>query len=305
MARVPVSRVSPESFAWVINEFLASPKFLGYSASTQELWGAQLRFASHPDSLGLTPVKEMRPALVQAYLDCFADRPSKQATTYSALKQLEKWAIVRDKLPRLITTGCEIGKSDGGHIPWTDEQVAIGERDAPPALARAITLAANTGQRGSDLIKMRWTDIEPLDGHPGINVLQQKTGVPQWVPFVPEMIAAISRWERKPGFILERPTGGPWVSRDAITWAWWTERQKHPQLSELVLHGLRGTACVRLLRRGYNTRQISDVIGMSEKMVKRYTRFSEQKQNALAAVRNVEGNDVGTILQFPAPKSKA
>jgi hypothetical protein len=51
-----------------------------------------------------------------------------------------------------------------------------------------------------------------------------------------------------------------------------------------VLHGLRGHACVRLLRANANTRQISDMVGMSEPMVARYTRFSLQKENASAAV---------------------
>jgi integrase len=302
MPRASALRVTPSTFAAVIRAFLASPKFAGYAAGTKELWGAQLVFAEHPDRLGSVPTAQMRPALTQAFLDGLSDRPYKQIAALSALKQLEKWAMVRDLLPRTITTGCEVESPDGGHIPWTDEQVAIGENSAQKAMARVITLAANTGQRGSDLVKMRWTDIEYVDGHPGINVLQTKTQTPQWVPFVPELIAAIGTWGRKPGFILEKPTGGPWGSRDSLTWAWSKERERHSELRELVIHGLRGTACVRLLRRGYNTRQISDIIGMSEKMVKRYTRFSEQKQNAVAAIRKIEGNDAGTVIQFPMLK---
>jgi DNA-binding CsgD family transcriptional regulator len=66
----------------------------------------------------------------------------------------------------------------------------------------------------------------------------------------------------------------------------------------LVLHGLRGHACVRLLRSGFNTRQISDWVGMSEPMVKNYTRFSDQKDNALAAVHLLDG----TRLEQPSNK---
>ena len=56
-----------------------------------------------------------------------------------------------------------------------------------------------------------------------------------------------------------------------------------------MLHGLRGHACVRLLRHGANTRQISDWVGMSEGMVKNYTKFSDQKDNAIAAVFLLDG----------------
>lgn len=55
-----------------------------------------------------------------------------------------------------------------------------------------------------------------------------------------------------------------------------------------VLHGLRGHACVVLLRAGANTRQISDMVGMSEPIVARYTRHSLQKENASAAVYHLE-----------------
>src|SRR5215831_15719134 len=55
-------------------------------------------------------------------------------------------------------------------------------------------------------------------------------------------------------------------------------------LAGLVLHGLRATACVRLLRAGANTRQIADMVGMSEQIVGRYDRFSVQRENASAAV---------------------
>lgn len=303
------TKVAANSFAALVHAFLNSPKFLGYAPSTQKLWGAELRYVGAHNRLGSVLIREMRPSIVQACLDGLAERPAKQETVYRALKQLERWALVRDLLPGLITYGCEIEGSDGGHLPWTDAQVALGEAETPPSLSRVITLAANTGQRGSDLIKMRWSDISSFEGHPGINVTQQKTKERVWVPFPRELIAAMAGWERRHqasqtpsltayGFILERASGGPWASRNALTWAWWVERAHHPELAELCLHGLRGTACVRLLRAGNNTRQISDRIGMSEKMVKRYTRFSEQQQNAIAALRQIEGNAGETVVPF-------
>lgn len=296
---IEVQRVAANSFAAVVHAFLASPKFLGYAPSTQKLWGAELRYVSTHERLGSVLIQEIRPSIVQACLDGLVERPAKQETVYRALKQLERWAIVRDLLPRAITTGCELEGSDGGHLPWTDEQVTLAEAETSAALSRVITLAANTGQRGSDLVKMRWSDIEIFDGHPGINVVQQKTKERVWVPFPRELIEIMAEWERRPGFILTRPSdGGPWASRNAVTWAWWVERQRHPELTDLCLHGLRGTACVRLLRAGNNTRQISDRIGMSEKMVKRYTRFSEQQLNAIAALRQIEGRAGETVVPF-------
>lgn len=284
----PKRVIRRDTFAAVIRHYMLSPKFLGLAKSTQENYGHPLRIAELPESLGAVPIDQMRPALVQAFLDGLADRPAAQKSAQTAMKSLEKWALVRDLLPRPITTGTEAPGSDGGYIPWTDEQVELAERCARPHLARAVTLAANTGQRGSDLVKMRWTDIEDVEGRPGINVVQQKTGHRLWVPFTAALQAAISGWERRPGFILLKEDGHPWT-RQQLSDQWLRERDTKPALAALsaagaVLHGLRGTAVVRLRRAGATIPQIGDMVGMSSQMVTRYCRYSIQRENALAAV---------------------
>lgn len=284
--RLRAAKITDQAFAAVIRAFMSSPKWQGYERSTQEVWGRELRFAEHPDRLGALSVYVLRPSLVQAFIDGLAGRPGKQAASLAVLRQLERWAIVRDLLPYPITTGIEYERSHDGHKPWTDEQVALAEEHARPELARAITLGANTGQRGSDLVKMRWTDIEAYNGRDGINVVQKKTDRQLWVPITHELAAALGQWERRPGMILLRPTGIPWT-RKALTWAWICERDSKPALAPLkglVLHGLRATACVRLMRAGANTRQIASMVGMSEEIVGRYCRFSVQRENASAAV---------------------
>jgi integrase len=148
-------------------------------------------------------------------------------------------------------------------------------------------MAGNTGQRGSDLVRMRWTDLEVVSGRPGINVTQQKTGVEVWIPFTNELQAIMTSWERRPGFILLNQDGMPW-QRKLLSDAWRWERKKHESLRHLVLHGLRGTAVVRLRRAGCSIPEISAWVGMSEQMVRRYTRYSDQKENALAALVRLE-----------------
>ncbi len=301
----PVERPKPalitdDRFASVVRRFMDSTHWRDdLSPGTQDLWGRELRLAAHPDTLGSVSVQEIRPKLVQAFLDGISDRPSKQQSALSALKQLEKWAIVRDYLPRQITLGVETKEAKGGHIPWSEAHVALAERYARPDLARVVTLAANTGQRGSDLVRMGWGDIETFDGVKGINVKQRKTGREVWIPITSTLSAAMATWERRPGPILVREDGAPWTNRNNLTMAWALHRTTNEALKDLWylgpnrdqaarLHGLRGFACVQLLRAGANTRQVSDMVGMSEPMVANYTRFSVQKANAVAAVIHLE-----------------
>jgi integrase len=277
------SRITGELFVSVIKAYIASAKFQGLAPNTRASYRRFLLLAERPDTLGSVPVETMRPALAQAFLDGLADRPGSQHNARTALKALERWAIVRDLLPRPITLGTEIIGRDGGHVPWTDEQVAYAESHARPHLARAVTLAVNTGQRGIDLVNMRWTDIETHDSVPGINVFQQKTKLQIWIPFTQALLTAMATWERRPGFILVKRDGHPFT-RQQLSDQWMTEREQLDPCRDLVLHGLRGTAVVRLRRGGATVPQISDMVGMSEQMVKCYCRFSDQRQNALAAV---------------------
>lgn len=124
------AKITDECFAAVIRAFMASPKFQGYSPATREVWGRELRLAERPDTLGAISVNVIRPALVQAFMDGMSDRPGKQTAALAALRQLERWGIVRDLLPQPITLGVEIGRSHDGHKPWTDEQVRLAETHA-------------------------------------------------------------------------------------------------------------------------------------------------------------------------------
>jgi integrase len=48
-------------------------------------------------------------------------------------------------------------------------------------------------------------------------------------------------------------------------------------LEGTTLHGLRGTACIRLRREGFADSVIADMVGMSIAMVQRYTRFEDKR----------------------------
>jgi len=280
------------SFAAVIRAYLASPKYDALAKSTRVSYGYLLGLAERPDTLGAYPVDVIRPALVQAFLDGLADRPAQQKNAQTALKAVEKWALVRDLLAHPITMGTEAPGGTGAYEPWTDEQVELAERCCRPHLARVITLASNAGQRGSDLVKMRWSDIEEYEGRPGINVTQKKTGLVIWIPFTQELIKAVAAWERRPTFILLKEDGFPFT-RAQLSDQWLRERDTRPALAPLkeaglVLHGLRATAVVRLRRAGATTGQIAGMVGMSEPMVNRYCRKSVQRENALAAVHYLD-----------------
>jgi integrase len=284
--------VASDSFAAVVRAYLASPQFAKLAEGTQVNYRHLLKLASAPDVLGALKSNEIRPALVQPFLDALADRPAAQLNAKAVLTTLGKWAIRRDLLDRSITEGCEIVGGGDGHVPWSDQQIATAIQHARPDLARVILVASNTGQRGSDLIKMAWSDLETVNGRLGINVTQRKTGLQLWVPFTQALAAALATWERRPAPLLLRDDGTPWPKRNDLSKAWERERLDNPQLVAcrgLVLHGLRAAACVRLRRLGCSEAEITAMVGLSLPMVSRYCRLSVQKENAMAAVLRMDG----------------
>jgi integrase len=300
MSERPRSAKIPEAaFASVIHAYLQSPKFNELAESTQIGYRQYLRLAELPEVLGAKSVNVIHPSDVQLFLDELADRPGAQQRARVALGAVERWAIKRRLLPFPITLGVELEDSEGGHIPWPDTHIELAERHAWPDYARIVTLGVETGQRGSDLCRMCPTDLEEFRGVLGINVRQRKTGLPLWIPISMRLRAEMALWKRQPGPFLRQPDGSAWESRLQMSNGWNAERDRNPALKplrsvsvtelpeprNLVLHGLRATACRRLWNRGCPTTLISNRIGMSLPMVERYVRFGNQKDSALASMR--------------------
>ena len=205
--------VPMNSFYDLCQAFVQSEKFATFTEGTQDLWARELRFAMSPNSLGHVTLKDIRPALVQSYLDGWTDKPGKQATALSALRALNKWARKRDLLSTSIVEGVEVEKSVGGHIPWTDAQVAHAVQHARPDISRTVMLGAWTGQRVSDLVRMCPTDIDTHRGFSGINVTQKKTGRQAWIPIFDELAEAMTSWGKQPGHSCGAWTAVPGVRR--------------------------------------------------------------------------------------------
>lgn len=279
------------NFSHATKTYLASPQFERLAPATQYNWKRALILAE--GSLGPLAIDVIRPSIIQAHLDGLSDFPGKQEIAKTALKAVEKFALVRDLMPYPFTTGVQTIGSDGGHEPWTDEEVETAIREARPDIARAISLAINTGQRGSDIVKMRWSDIIEQDGRKGINITQQKTGKQLCIPLTHHFAEQIAEWEKRPPFFLVLAPDGRQFTRNRLSHDWTKERDTNPQLAahkgrKLVLHGLRATAVVRFRRAGWSELEISSMVGMSEPMVTRYCRKANKNKLAMDAMNRLD-----------------
>jgi integrase len=272
-----------QTFATLAAAFVSRREFRATAASTQIGWERELQWLTA--GLGHLPLDELKPSIVQLRFDELSDRPGRQHVARTVLRLVEKWALKRELISRPLTTDLEIGTSDAGHDPWSDSQIALAlSHHVPVHIRHLVALALNTGQRCSDLIRMRWDDLVTRQGRLGIQLTTQKVGVVLWVPFSKEFAAEILTWSRTDSCILTRADGRAWERAYQPSQAFAAERDKHPALAGLVMHGLRSTACVRLRRLGVSSALISRFIGLSEPMVTRYCRHASQEEDALAVV---------------------
>jgi integrase len=86
------------------------------------------------------------------------------------------------------------------HEPWPDSVIEKFEAEAyrKPNAQLALMLLLYTGQRASDVVRMRWSDY---DGS-GIAVRQLKTGTPLWIRCHVKLKAALDHAPRLSEFIL-------------------------------------------------------------------------------------------------------
>jgi integrase len=261
----------------IIDQYLTSAAFKGVTAGTQDQYMRALRFIR--DAWGKLPAQGVRPVHAHAIMDGLSDTPGKANNVLSALRALSKWAIGRDYIATEWTTGVKANQAESGHKPWTDEQIAAAYEHLTGMVRRGVMLALYTGQRGSDVVRMGWTDID--EG--GVRVIQKKTSMELWCPILPELAEEMAAWEKRPGPFMLQAHGKPYT-RKMLDRHFAAQRDEIEALRGVTLHGLRATAVVRLRRAGISHQEIQALVGMSMPMVIRYSRYADRKASSKAAV---------------------
>lgn len=173
---------------------------------------------------------------------------------------------------------------------WTLDEVDEVMAKAPAHLQHVIALALYTGQRRSDIARMRW---DQYDGQ-YIHIIQQKTGKRLSIPVHPEL----KKWfehiklygpknkDAPCPYILSNLYGQPWSL--AHMTASITRLMRSLGYQERKLHGLRKTTASKLAEIGCSVHEITAITGQSLSEVMLYTREAEQKRLAENAMKRWE-----------------
>ena len=165
-------------------------------------------------------------------------------------------------------------------LPWPDDRITAFRTCAPLGTRHRLIfeLLLGTGQRISDVLRMKWSDLEDN----GINVRQGKTGVSLWIPLTSDLRAAVGATEKAGETICAQPNGRP-TSYDGA-WGMIMTVRKQIDAEAYDLHALRHTTAHELAALGCTDELIMAVTGHSSRaMVAHYAGSARQKARATEA----------------------
>ncbi len=288
-------RVTAGTFAALILQYRnpGNPNWTSLSDNTRRDYSIYLDHIK--DVWGSLPVKDVTAPDILALRDSKGATPIAANHLVSVLKTLLQWAVLRGwrgdnparEVPRF--------ESSEPHKPWPEDlfnAVLARAKDSADDIYRALYLLRWTGQRQSDVLRLR-----PADRHDiGFRFRIQKTSTDHFVPLRAHAVAEIDSWTNEPmvPFCMSsvnstfdtntfRARFNRWIARrenadiDA-----WIERE------DVSLHGIRALAACTFRLDGISHQEIASMIGMSVQMVSRYTKRLDQEIAAREAMGRVE-----------------
>lgn len=223
--------------------------------------------------------------------DVYRLRDDMQATPHAAngmlsmLRTLIKWSIPRGyRKDNPVTEVPKLETDDDGAHPWPEDGYCFVIGHAPIHLRRATFLGRATGQRPSDVVRMRPAHL----GTDGITIrvgkLRQKE---HFVPLTRAQMVEIRSWGVADLDPFVKSTRGKQMSAHSLgaSWAQWRETvAAKPILGlDMTMHGLRATAVIDRQMGGTPDNAIADELCMSVQMVAHYCRFGDKAAKARAS----------------------
>jgi integrase len=194
---------------------------------------------------------------------------------------------------------------------WSDWEIAAFDRAAGDEMLMARLLYIYTGQRTSDIIKMKESDYE-VDAHGDhwLRVFQKKTRKWLWiychVDLVPALEAHVAKHRQATGggadAALIQNTKGTKFNRRVFV-KWWDEVAVQAGIVTLsgekgvrrarsnpTRHDLRRNATTRLAEAGCTVDEISSITGLSPSMIQKQIYNVRTRMHAKAAIKKLERN---------------
>lgn len=266
-------RFKPNTLGKMIADFYASPIFKNnLSDSSKKTYRHVLDRISAKDGHRSVHIpKEKAEKIIAEY----ADTPAMANLVLSVMRRI--YYIAMKKMPSLRIRENPFALMDklktGTRHTWTDKELETYEAHWPVGTRErlAFDLLLYTGQRVSDVVRMRRDDIHMKS----IPVTQRKTGAEVLIPIVPELEQSLVVSKASEYLMPNRDGSG--MTEQTLTRLIRDGAKKAGLPKKCKAHGIRKATMRRLAERGKSSKQIAAISGhRTLKEVERYTMAAEQ-----------------------------
>ena len=273
-------------FKSLVVAYRASPDYAKLADSTKRIWSRWLdRITDYFGELRIAQFDrpdKIRP-VIRKWRNQWADKPRTADYGMQVLSRVLSYAV--DPLGRIASNPCEgikqLYSNDRSEIIWTDLDIAqlkkaggsrkVGgkhtELPCAPEVALAVDLAAHTGLRLSDLLKLSWSHI-------GEDAITFSTGKSRGrreaiIPLYDALRDVLARIPKHSTVILTSQRRRPWTANGFGSAFSRAKIAAGLQERDLHFHDLRGTAATRFYTAGLSKRVIAETLAWSEDQVDR------------------------------------
>ena len=272
----------PGKFRALVTLYKASADYQKLALSTKRQWGTWLdRIAAYFDlSIAAFDNPKVRP-IIRQWRNRYATMPRAADMGIQVLSRVCSYAVEQGKLAGNPCEGIKaLYSSDRAEIIWTDSDIARIKQAASPEVGHAIDLAAATGLRRGDLLRLSWSHVEP-------DAIVVSTGKSKHrrqalIPLYDGLRDVLARIPKRSPTVLTNSKGRPWTGDGFGTM--FSSAKLSAGIGDLHFHDLRGTAATRFYVAGLSERVIAEILGWSEANVAAIIRKYVDRTAATRAV---------------------
>jgi integrase len=277
----------PGRFRSLVTLYRASPDFKGLAQSTVYNWVFWLdRIADHFGDLSIAQFdrpEKIRP-IIRQWRNRFADKPRTADYGLQVLSRVLAYAV--DPLGKIAGNPCDGIKRlytvDRSAIIWTMADIERLKATCSPEIAHAVDLAAHTGLRLGDLLRLSWAHIG--DDAIIITTGKSKHRREAIIPLYDDLKTVLAAIPKRSTIILTNSKHRPW-SKDGFGSSFNKAKViAGMKDADLHFHDLRGTAATRFYIAKLQERDIAEIMGWEEAYVARIIRRYVERGAATRAI---------------------
>lgn len=277
----------PAKLSGLCARFRASDDWKGFADKTRKNWSPWLdRIQTEFGPLRIEQFDrpKMRPR-IRAWRDGFKATPRAADVALQVFSRLLSFGVAEGRLSgNIVTPIPHLYRNDRSEIIWTDDDLTELAKLAPKEIIWAAKLAALTGLRQADLLRLSWSHVERL----AIAVRTQKTGSTATIPLFGALKDLLGEIPKRATTILTSTRGRPWGSGFGSSWQ---DAVKAAGIDK-HFHDLRGTAATKLYLADLTIREIAAIMGWAEDRVEaiiaRYVKRDELLKDRIRRMDEAE-----------------